>query len=161
MCTSQVKATQVQVLGYSSEVQIRLALHFVPFPGLSSSGDQVFGECGRCDLSPPLSVLLLLLGVQLVHLLRRMLTVQNLKKSWLATKSSCSLVDDASLGPHCPFRPCLPFSSKIPQLECSADSCPGRAESLKGSSLTSSFFTNDHKQVVSDMSISTVLSETL
>ena len=85
-----------------------MGLRFVPFPGLSSSGDEVFGECGRCDLSPPLSVLLLLLGVQLVHLLRRMLTVQNLKKSWLATKSSCSLVDDASLGPHCPFRLWLP-----------------------------------------------------
>ena len=26
---------------------------FVPFPGLSSSGDEMFGECGHCDLSPP------------------------------------------------------------------------------------------------------------
>ena len=26
---------------------------FVPFPGLSSSGDEVFGEHGCCDLSPP------------------------------------------------------------------------------------------------------------
>ena len=39
------------------------------------------------------------LGVQLAHLLRRMSTVQNPKKSWLAMKPACSLVDDASLGP--------------------------------------------------------------
>ena len=30
-------------------MQIRLGLRFVPFPGASSS---VFGERGRCDLSP-------------------------------------------------------------------------------------------------------------
>ena len=30
-----------------------LGLHFVPFPGPSSSGDEVFGECGCCDLVPP------------------------------------------------------------------------------------------------------------
>ena len=64
-----------------SEAQIRLGLHFVPFPGLSSSGDEVFGECGHCDLSPPLSLMLGFLGVQLAHLLRQMLTVQNPKKS--------------------------------------------------------------------------------
>ena len=56
-------------------------LRFVPFPGPSSSGDQVFGERGRCDLSPPLSLPLGFLGVKLAHLLRRMLTVQNPKKS--------------------------------------------------------------------------------
>ena len=39
------------------------------------------------------------LGVQLAHLLRRMLTVQNPKKSQLAMKPACSLVDNASLGP--------------------------------------------------------------
>ena len=58
-----------------------MGLHFVPFPGLNSSGDDVFGERGRCDLLPPLSLLLGFLGVQLVHLLRRMLTIQNPKKS--------------------------------------------------------------------------------
>ena len=41
MCTSQV---QVQVLGYSTKAQTQLGLHFVPLPGLSSSGDQVLGE---------------------------------------------------------------------------------------------------------------------
>ena len=56
-------------------------LRFVPFPGPSSSGDQVFGEHGRCDLSPPPSLPLGFLGVKLAHLLRRMLTVQNPKKS--------------------------------------------------------------------------------
>ena len=62
-------------------MQTRLGLRFVPFPGLSSSGDEVFGECGRCNLSPPLSLLLSFLGVQLAHILRQMLTVQNPKKS--------------------------------------------------------------------------------
>ena len=30
-----------------------VGLHFVPFPGPSSSGDEVFGERDCCDLSPP------------------------------------------------------------------------------------------------------------
>ena len=85
-----------------SEAQTRLGLRFVPFPGLSSSGDQVFCEHGRCNLSLPLSLPLGFLGVQLAHLLRRLLTVQNPKKSWLATKPACSLVDNASLGPQLP-----------------------------------------------------------
>ena len=42
---------------------------------------QVFGERGRCDLSPLPSLLLSFLGVQLVPLLRQMVTVQNPKKS--------------------------------------------------------------------------------
>ena len=33
----------------------RLGLRFVPFPGPSSSGDEVFGERDCCDLSPPRS----------------------------------------------------------------------------------------------------------
>ena len=80
-------------------MQTQLGPRFVPFPDPSSSGDQVFGEHGRCDLSPPLSLLLGFLGVQPAHLLRRMLTIQNPKKSWLAMKAACGLVDDASLGP--------------------------------------------------------------
>jgi len=62
-------------------VQTQLGLRFVPFPGLSSSGDQVFGKHGRCNLSPPPSLLLSFLGVLPAHLLRQMLTVQNPKKS--------------------------------------------------------------------------------
>ena len=54
----------------SSKAQTRLGLHFVPFPGPSSSCDQVLGECGRCELLPPLSLTLGFLGVQPVHLLR-------------------------------------------------------------------------------------------
>ena len=42
-CTSQVYATQVQVLRCSTKAQTQLGLHFVPFPGLSSTGDQVLG----------------------------------------------------------------------------------------------------------------------
>ena len=61
-------------------MQTRLGLHFVPFPAPSSSGDEVFGEPSHCDLSPLPSLPLGFLGVQLVHLLRQMLTVQTPKK---------------------------------------------------------------------------------
>ena len=37
-------SAQVQILGYSTMVQTCLGLRFVPFPGLSSSGDQLLGE---------------------------------------------------------------------------------------------------------------------
>ena len=84
---------------------------FVSFPGPRSSGDQVFGEHGRYDSSPPLSLPLGFLSVQPAHLLRWMLTVQNPKKSWLARKPACSLVDDASLGPRLP-----PSGSGCPSL---------------------------------------------
>ena len=39
-----ILATQVQVLGYSTQVQTWLGLCFVPVPDPSSSGDQVLGE---------------------------------------------------------------------------------------------------------------------
>ena len=47
---------------------------FVPFPGPSSLGDEVFGERGLCGFSPPPSLPLGFLGAQPVHLLRRMVT---------------------------------------------------------------------------------------
>ena len=92
-------------LGCSIGNCLRLALGCMYLPGLSRSGSgtqvalrgrlgwacilcpsqvrvaQVFGERSRCDLSPPLSLPLGFLGVQLAHLLRWMLTVQNPKKS--------------------------------------------------------------------------------
>ena len=100
------QATQVQVLGYSTKVQTWLGLRFVPVPGLSSSGDQVFGE--QSHLPPPYQQLGFL-GVHWVHLLRCtvclfwgadlwlqpsqwMSTILNPKKSWLAVKSACSLL---------------------------------------------------------------------
>ena len=43
-CPSQIYATQIQVLGYSTKAQIQLGLHSMPFPGLSNSGNQVLGE---------------------------------------------------------------------------------------------------------------------
>ena len=49
------------------------------------------------------------LGVQLAHLLRQMMTVQNPKKSSLAKKPACSLVDNVSLGLRLP--PSGPSSS--------------------------------------------------
>ena len=83
-------------------MQTQLGLRFMPFPGPSSSGDQVFGEHSCCDLLPPQSLPLGSLGVQLAHLLRRMLTIQNAKKSWLAMKPACNLIDNASVGPQLP-----------------------------------------------------------
>ena len=48
--------------------------------------------------SPPLGFL----GVQPVHLLRQMLTIQNPKKPWLAKKPAYSFVDNVSLGLRLP-----------------------------------------------------------
>ena len=59
---------QLQVLGYSTKAQTQLGLRFVPFPGRSSSGNQVLGEHTLpsvwCVLSPPWSYSLVFLGVQ-------------------------------------------------------------------------------------------------
>ena len=63
---------------------------------------RVFGERGRCDSSPLPSPLLSFLGVQPAPLLRRMMTVQNPEKSWLAKKPACSLVVNVSLGLRLP-----------------------------------------------------------
>ena len=66
LCPSQVYAAQIPVPGYSTMVQTQLGLHFVPFPGPSSSGDQVLGEHTfpgvQCVLSPPPSQRLGFLG---------------------------------------------------------------------------------------------------
>ena len=45
LCTSQV-----HVLGYCTKAQTWLSLRFVPFPGPSSSGDQVLGEHSQPQL---------------------------------------------------------------------------------------------------------------
>ena len=101
-------------------MQTRLGLRFVSFPRPSSSGDQVVGERRCCDLSPHSSLPFSFLGVKPVRVLRCavclfwgadlwlrpawwMSTIQNPKKSWLATKPACSLVDDASLGLQLPL----------------------------------------------------------
>ena len=85
---------------------------FFALPRSEQLSDQVFGECGCCKISPPPSLPLGFLGVQPAYLLRWMSIVQNPKKSWLAKKPACSLVDDASLGPQLPPSgsgcPCLP-----------------------------------------------------
>ena len=58
-----------------------LGLRFVPFPGPSSSGDEVFGGCQCCDLSPPRHLVICTSNlVQPAHHLRWMLTVQTPKK---------------------------------------------------------------------------------
>ena len=99
------------------------------------------------NLSPPLSLPLSFLDVQPVHLLRCavylfwgadlwlrpshwMLTIQNTKKSWLATKPACSLVEDASLGPGLP-----PSGSGCPPLPVSS----GGWDSLQPASSAQSF----------------------
>ena len=58
----------------------------------------MFGECSCCNLSPFPTLLLSFLGVQLVHLLRRMVTVQNPKESQLAKQPDYSFVINVSLG---------------------------------------------------------------
>ena len=73
---------------------------------------RVFGERGRCDLSPLPCLLLSFLGVPLAPLLRRMMTVQNPEKSWLAKKPVCSLVVNVSLGLRLP--PSGPSNSGLP-----------------------------------------------
>ena len=92
-------------------MQTWLDLLFVPFPGLSSSDDQVFGKRSHYDLSPTPSLPLGFLGVKPVHLLSQMLTVQNLKEYWLTTNLACSLVDTASMQPQLP-----PSGSGCPRL---------------------------------------------
>ena len=44
---------------------------FCAFPGPSGSGDEVFGERGHCDLSPPPSLQLGFLGVHILAHLHR------------------------------------------------------------------------------------------
>ena len=101
-----------------------LGLHFVLFPGLSSTGDQVLGECtlpaALCVLSPPWSRLLGFPGVQQGCHLRcavcllwgadlwlqpswRMSTVKDPRKTW---ESARSLVEDAIS--RAEFALCLP-----------------------------------------------------
>ena len=84
----------VQALGCCAETCLRWTLGCMPFPGLSHSGDhdQAFGDCGRSYLLPLPSLLLSFLGVQPAYLLRRILTIQNPKKTWLATKPACSIL---------------------------------------------------------------------
>ena len=101
MCA--LPAHTAQALGCSARNRPRPALGCMHLPGLSHPGSgtrvvlrgadsvgpafcalpgsEVFGKHGRCDLSPAPSLPHSFLGVQLVHLLRRMLIVQNPKKS--------------------------------------------------------------------------------
>ena len=102
-----------------------LGLRFMPFPGPSSSGDQVLGEHSQPQVRgmsyrlPPVPVtrfsgctrgaasqvcrVSLLGSWPLAATLPTMSTIQNLKNSWLATEPVCSLVEDASLGPGLPL----------------------------------------------------------
>ena len=67
------KPLRFRFLG-TPQKQTRLGLCFVPFPGLSTSGDQMLGEHtlpgGQCILSPPQSQLHGFLGAQPEHHLR-------------------------------------------------------------------------------------------
>ena len=99
---------QVQVLGYSTKAQTWLGLRFVRFPGPSSSGDQVLGECslprwGVHLITSPIPAIQFSGWHRRAHLRcamclfwgpdlwlrpsQQMSTVQNPKKSWLATGS--------------------------------------------------------------------------
>ena len=110
MFTSQILASQVQVLRYSTKAQIWLGLRFVPFPGPSISGNQVLGKCalptwgeGGSYRPPPIPApgfpgcavgnrlsctVCLFWGADLwLQPSQRMSSVQNPRKSWLATGS--------------------------------------------------------------------------
>ena len=80
----------------------------------------MFGKHSCYDLLPPPSLLLGFLGVQLAHLLSWMLTVQNSKKSSLARKPACSLIDNAPLTPRLP-----PSGSGCPRLPVSLSPASG------------------------------------
>ena len=71
----------------------------MPFPGPNSSGGEVFGERGRCDLSPPLSLPFGFLGVQPSQADVDCPEPQEV----LAKKPACSLVDKVSLGLRLPL----------------------------------------------------------
>ena len=88
-----------------------MGLRFVPFPRLSSSGDQLLGDrlLSYHLPRPSRSVfwvyncVCLFWGADLwLRPSRQMSTVQNPKESWLAMKSDYSLVNDTSLGPQLP-----------------------------------------------------------
>ena len=101
-------------------MQTQLGLCFVPFPGPSSSSDQVFGEHSlpqlegasyhpphpshqfsgcTTDPDPQVCCVSLLGSYSVLRPSQWMSTVQNPKKSWLAMKPDCSLVEDAYLKP--------------------------------------------------------------
>ena len=110
VCTSQIYAAQVQVLGYSTKAQTQLGLSFVPtFCALPRSEQLSWpGACRvhtpqvHCILSPPRSQPLSILSVQL-HLTCAMClfrgadlwlrpswwmsTTQDPRKTWLVTES--------------------------------------------------------------------------
>ena len=107
LCASQVRAAQV--LGEHSRPQLGLCLIASPVPAAQFSG---------CTKGLPSQVCLCLSwGADLwLRPSWQMLTVQNPKKSRLAMKPSCSLVEDASLGmqlsPSVSGCPRLPVSSR-------------------------------------------------
>ena len=92
LCPSQVRAAQVTRC-LASTIARSWRLHLIASPGPASRFSGLQGalllRCAMC----------LFWGADLwLRPSQRMSTIQNHKKSWLATKFSCSLVEDASLG---------------------------------------------------------------
>ena len=123
LCSSQVWAAQVsRCLVGTVAPRWGLQLIASPIPAAWFSGCTT-GMPSRCAVH-------LFWGADLcLQPSRQMLTDQNPKKSWLATKPACSLVEDASLGPLLTFSgsgcPRLPVSKggwAGPQLATSAQS---------------------------------------
>ena len=96
LCPSQVRAVQATrclVSAVSPRWGVHLITSPVPAAGFSGCLQVHLLRCAVC----------LFWGADLwLRPSRRMSTVQNPKKSWLATKPVCSLVDNASLGPQLP-----------------------------------------------------------
>ena len=123
LCPSKVRAAQVtRCLASAVAPSWGLWLIACPIPAAQFSGCTVGVPAQVCRVS--------LLGADLwLRPSRWMSTIQNPKKSWLATKPACRLVDDASLGPRLPHFgygcPPLPVSGggwAGPQLASSAQS---------------------------------------
>ena len=90
LCPSQVRAAQV-TRGLTSMVAVTYRLPCPCHSGFLGVQPVRLLRCAVC----------LFWGADLwLRPSRRMSTIQNPKKSWLAMKPACSLVEDASLGPQ-------------------------------------------------------------
>ena len=76
-CTSQSKPLRFRYSGTPPSCRLGWACVLCPSQVGAAQVTQVFGEIGCCDLLPRTSLPISFLGVQPVHLLRRVSTIQN------------------------------------------------------------------------------------
>ena len=123
LCPPQIQAAQVtRCLASTVTPSCGLQLIASPVPATWFSG---------CTTGAPRCAMCHFWGADLwLRSSQQKSTVQNPKKSWLAMKPGCSLVDDASLGPRLP-----PSGSGCPHLPVSG----GRWAGLQPTSSAQSF----------------------